>query len=104
LFMPLAQLRQGHIIVDFFTAKLSDAFNNKLDRLGAFVLALVFGLFTWRTTLGGISAYQANSQTMLMGFPEWIVYAFMVPPFALSAVIGLQQAFFGFDLSSEHHA
>jgi TRAP-type C4-dicarboxylate transport system permease small subunit len=104
LFMPLAQIRQGHIIVDFFTQGLSEATNNTLDRLGAFVLALVFGLLSWRTTLGGLSAFSANSQTMLLGFPEWIVYAAMVPPFVLSAVIGFYQSIFGFDLAVEKTA
>lgn len=104
LFMPLSQIRQGHIIVDFFTTGLSDSTNAKMDQLGAFVLALVFGLLAWRTTLGGMSAYTANSQTMLMGLPEWIVYAAMVPPFALTGLIGLRQAMFGFELPSEQHA
>ncbi len=102
LFMPLSQVRQGHIIVDFFTNSLSDATNGKLDKLGAFVLALVFGLLAWRTTLGGLSAYNSGSQTMLMSLPEWIVYAAMVPPFALTAVIGLRQALFGFELPTEN--
>jgi TRAP-type C4-dicarboxylate transport system permease small subunit len=96
LFMPLCQLRRGHIIVDFFTTGLSDATNDKLDRLGALVLALVFALLSWRTCLGGLSAYTANSQTMMMGIPEWYVYAAMTPPFAVSALIGLHQAVFGF--------
>ncbi len=104
LFMPLAQIRQGHIIVDFFTTKLSDATNDKLDKLGAFVLALVFTLLSWRTSLGGMSAFTANSQTMLLGFPEWIVYAAMVPPFALSAAIGFYQSLFGFHLAVEKTA
>jgi hypothetical protein len=33
---------------------------------------------------------------MMLGFPEWIVYAGMVPPIILTAVIGLWQAVFGF--------
>ena len=32
----------------------------------------------------------------MLGFPEWIVYAFMVPPMTLTAIIGLHQTFFGF--------
>jgi len=99
LFMPLCQLRRGHIIVDFFTTGLSDAANDKLDRIGALVLALVFALLSWRTCLGGLSAYTANSQTMMMGIPEWYVYAAMTPPFAVSALIGLSQAVFGFNES-----
>lgn len=97
LFMPLCQFRQGHIIVDFFTSGLSAATNGILDRLGALTLGLVFALLAWRTTLGGVSAYLAHTETMLMGFPEWIVYAAMVPPFALSALIGFWQAVCSFD-------
>jgi hypothetical protein len=32
---------------------------------------------------------------MMLGFPEWIVYAAMTPPLALSAVIALAQAILG---------
>jgi TRAP-type C4-dicarboxylate transport system permease small subunit len=101
LFMPLCQLRRGHIIVDFFTSGLSDSANDKLDRLGALMVGLVFILLTWRTCVGGLSAYQAGSQSMLMGISEWIVYAAMVGPFALTALIGLAQASAGFDRMKE---
>ena len=97
LFMPLCQLRRGNIIVDFFTAKMSDAANDKLDRFGTLLLVLIFGLLAWRTTLGGLNVYSANSETQIMGFPEWIVYATMVPPFVLTGVIALRQTLFGFD-------
>lgn len=104
LFMPLAQIRQGHIIVDFFTANASEATTDKLDRFGALVLAIVFGLMAWRTTIGGMSSYNSGSQTMLMGIPEWIEYVAMTPPFALTCFIGLRQALFGFNFDSEHAA
>ena len=97
LFMPLCQLRRGNIIVDFFTAKMSAAVNDKLDRFGTLLLVLIFGLLAWRTTLGGLNVYSANSETQIMGFPEWIVYATMVSPFVLTGVIALRQTLFGFD-------
>jgi TRAP-type C4-dicarboxylate transport system permease small subunit len=96
LFMPLCQVRRGNIIVDFFTARLPDRVNDKLDRVGALLLAVVFGLLAWRSTLGGINVWQSNSETQIMGFPEWVVYAFMVPGFVLTSLIGLYQAVFGF--------
>ena len=96
LFMPLCQLRRGNIIVDFFTAKLSDSANDKLDRFGTLLLVLIFGLLAWRTTLGGLNVYSANSETQIMGFPEWVVYAAMVPPFILTGLIALHQTVFGF--------
>ena len=93
LFMPLCQLKRGHIIVDFFTAKASDQTNALLDRLGALFVSLVFALMAWRTVLGGLNAYNNFSGTMMLGFPEWIVYAAMVPPFVLCALIALAQTF-----------
>ncbi|RYF43230.1 MAG: TRAP transporter small permease [Comamonadaceae bacterium] len=104
LFMPLCQLRRGNIIVDFFTAKVSPAVNDKLDRFGALLLALIFALLAWRTTLGGLNVYSANSETQIMGFPEWIVYATMVPAFILAALIALRQSLFGFGLTEAPEA
>ena len=96
LFMPWCQLQRGNIIVDFFTAKASERTIARLDRFGALLLGLTMALLAWRTTLGGINAWKSGSGTMLIGFPEWIVYVGMVPPLALSAVIGLVQAARGF--------
>jgi len=96
LFLPWCQLRQGNIIVDFFTARASDQTNARLDRFGALLLALVLGLLAWRTTVGGLNAYDTRSGTMMLGFPEWIVYVCMVPPIALTAVIALWQGLAGF--------
>ena len=93
LFMPLCQLKKGHIIVDFFTAKASDNTNAFLDRIGALLVGLVFALMAWRTVLGGLNAYNSFSGTMMLGFPEWVVYAAMVPPFALCSLIALTQGF-----------
>jgi TRAP-type C4-dicarboxylate transport system permease small subunit len=96
LFMPWCQYKRGNIIVDFFTAKTSETTQSKLDRAGAFVLAIVMAVLTWRTTLGGISAFNSNSGTMMLGFPEWIVYAAIVPGLGLTAVIAFAQTFLGF--------
>ena len=96
LFLPWCQMQRGNIIVDFFTAKASARANAGLDRLGALLLALTMALLAWRTTLGGLNAWSTNSGTMMIGFPEWICYAAMVPPLALTAVIGFVQAARGF--------
>jgi TRAP-type C4-dicarboxylate transport system permease small subunit len=91
LFMPWCQFTRNNIIVDFFTAKCSDATNAKLDRFGALLMAMIFAVLTWRTTLGGLNSWTTKTTTMMMGFPEWIVYSFMVPAFALTCVIALAQ-------------
>ena len=95
LFMPWCQLKKANIIVDFFTAKASENTVIQLDRLGALFMAATFALLTWRTSLGGMNAWVSQSGSMMLGFPEWIVYAAMTPPLALSALIALAQAILG---------
>ncbi len=95
LFLPWAQLRRGNIIVDFFTVKMPAQVNAMLDRFGALMLAGVMLLLAWRTTVGGINSFNSQTTTMMLGFPEWIVYAAMVPPLCLTGVIALYQAFIG---------
>lgn len=97
LFMPWCQVKRGNIMVDFFTAKASAATQAKLDRFGALLLALAMGLMTWRTCVGGLSAWRNQSGSMMLGFPDWVVYAFMVPALALTALIAFTQAIRGFD-------
>jgi TRAP-type C4-dicarboxylate transport system permease small subunit len=102
LFLPWCQLKRGNIIVDFFTSRASERTNAVLDRIGAVVLGLCMALLAWRTVLGGLSSWSTQSATMMLGFPEWIPYTFMVPPLVLTAVIGLWQGAFGFE--PESHA
>ena len=97
LFMPWCQVRRGNIMVDFFTARASAATRAQLDRFGALLLALVMALMTWRTGVGGLNAWNSQSGSMMLGFPEWIVYACMVPPLLLTALIAALQAWGGFD-------
>jgi len=97
LFLPWCQLQRGNIIVDFFTGRASERTNAALDRLGALVLGLCLALVAWRTVLGGLSAWSTQSASMMLGFPEWITYAFMVPPLILTAFIGLWQGMCGFE-------
>ncbi len=96
LFMPWCQAKRGNIIVDFFTARASPRTIGGLDRFGALLLALVMALLAWRTTLGGMAAWKSGSGTMLIGFPEWVIFVAMVPPLALTAAIAFVQAWRGF--------
>ena len=97
LFLPWCQIRRGNIIVDFFTQGASEAARSGLDRFGALLYAAVMALLTWRTGIGGLNAWRSQSGSMMLGFPEWVVYAGIVPPLALCAVIGVVQAVRGFE-------
>ncbi len=92
LFMPLCQLRHENIIVDFFTANRSEAFNFRLDRLGDLLMAVIFALLSWRCTAAAINAIDTMGASMLLGFPDWIVFTSMAIPFGITAVIALSQA------------
>jgi len=96
LFLPWCQVKRGNIIVDFFTAKAPAGAQAGMDRLGALLFALVMALMAWRTAIGGLNAWTSQSGSMMLGFPEWIVYVCMVPPMALCVLIGLVQALRGF--------
>ena len=96
LFLPWCQVRRGNIIVDFFTSKASTATTARLDRLGALLLGVSMALLAWRAGIGGVNAWKTQAGTMMLGFPEWVVYCGIVPGLALTALIGLAQALFGF--------
>jgi TRAP-type C4-dicarboxylate transport system permease small subunit len=96
LFLPICQLRRANIIVDFFTQRAQPATRNGLDRLGALLLGGAMALLAWRTLLGGLDAWRTHAESMMLGFPEWVVYCFLVPPLVLTAVIALLQAAAGF--------
>jgi TRAP-type C4-dicarboxylate transport system permease small subunit len=101
LFLPWCQLQRANIIVDFFTSRAGAASQATLDRLGALLLALAMGLLTWRSAIGGWNAWRSQAGTMMLGFPEWIVYVGLVPALALTAAIALTQAVRGFEERSE---
>jgi TRAP-type C4-dicarboxylate transport system permease small subunit len=101
LFMPWCQFQRGNIIVDFFTARASSRTIEGLDRFGALLLGLAMALLAWRTSIGGINAWKSGSGTMLIGFPEWLIYAAMLPPLVLTAVIGIAQSVRGFPKPAE---
>ena len=50
----------------------------------------------WRAAIGGWNAWTSKSGSMMLGFPEWIVYCGIVPALALTAAIGFMQAVRGF--------
>jgi TRAP-type C4-dicarboxylate transport system permease small subunit len=91
-FLPLTQLRGGHVIVDFFTARSRPAVREWLDALGALLVGLAGALIAWRMTHGAISLREANDQSTILGVPTWHAVALMLPSFALLAVTGLYTA------------
>lgn len=91
--LPLCQLRDGNIIVDFFTTRTDANTQRTLDCLGALLLAVVAAGLAWLTAVGAISVRDGGETSMLRSVPIWWVYAAMVPSFALTALMALYTAF-----------
>jgi len=81
--------------VDFFTAKVPETINGRLDSFGSLILGLMMFLMAWRTTVGALSSYESQTTSMMLGFPEWIVYVAMIPPLFLTGLIAFYQTFVG---------
>jgi len=92
LFMPICQFNRENIIVDLFTANRSEAFNFLLDRLGDLFMTVIFFLLAWRCGAAAINAKETMGASMLLGFPDWIVFTSMSIPFGITALIAAMQA------------
>jgi TRAP-type C4-dicarboxylate transport system permease small subunit len=91
-FLPLCQMRGGHVLVDFFTANSRPAVRATLDTFGSILIGIAAAVFTWRMTAGAIGLHQANDQTTILEIPTWYAVALMVPSFALFSVAGFYTA------------
>ena len=92
LCLPWCQLHGGNIIVDFFTQAARPRTRQRLDALGALLLALMCGLLAWRTSVGAFAVHAAGETTMILDAPMWIAYAVLAPGLALTVLVALAQA------------
>ncbi|WP_049236106.1 TRAP transporter small permease [Moraxella canis] len=88
-FLPYTQLKNAHVIVDFFTLKAPKIVRQCLDVLAALILATISLLIAWRTYFGAVGTYQSKSTTMILGLPEWIAHLTITPGFVLLALTAL---------------
>ena len=68
------------------------------------VTAVAFVSLAFLSLFYFIDSWHNQSGTMMLGFPEWIVYAVMTPALALTTVIAVWQAVAGVQSTSEHQA
>ncbi len=92
LCLAWCQLRGANIIVDFFTQGMSPARSRMLDGVGCILIAVMYGLLAWRTSVGALAVRAAGETTMIRELPMWWAYASLAPGLALAAVIALVQA------------
>lgn len=93
--LPYAQMKNAHVIVDFFTLKAPPGVRRGLDRLAALILALGSGIIAWRSFVGAWEAWETGESTMILGWPLWWSYLTLGPGFLLLAFTALYTAWKG---------
>jgi TRAP-type C4-dicarboxylate transport system permease small subunit len=96
LCLAWCQLHGGNILVDFFTQKLRPGSIRFLDGIGALLIAVMYALLAWRTSVGALTVYNAHEMTMALELPMWWTYACLAPGLALAGLIALMQAWMHF--------
>lgn len=93
MFLPFCQMVRGHIIVDFFTAKMHPRGLALLDAVAAIVLAAAAFLLAWRLSVGMLELRGGGDSSMILRVPTWYGYVPMVPSFFLLGCAALYTAF-----------
>ncbi len=91
-FLPWGQMRGAHVMVDFFTEHSAQRLKDRLDALGAALLAICATVLSWRMIVGTIDLRNSQESSMLLGVPTWYACALMTPSFALLALTALYSA------------
>jgi TRAP-type mannitol/chloroaromatic compound transport system permease small subunit len=87
-FLPYCQMNDGHVRVDFFTARLPERGRALLESVAAILLAASAALIAWRTSVAAINSYESGETSLMLGWPIWYAIAAIVPSFVLLALNG----------------
>ena len=74
LFLPLCQLKNGNIVVEAFTLRLSYGKKIILDLIGELIFAIVALFFSVRMVFGLQDMVKYSEETMLLEIPVWIPF------------------------------
>ena len=85
-FLPLCHLKDGNVIVDFVTAKLSKNKINFLDSVSSLIFGFVALFFSSRMILGAKDMYLYQEETMLLAFPIWVPFIPVIASFFLLTI------------------
>ena len=74
MFLPICKVKNGNILVDFFTIQLSQKKQIFLDIIGDALFGLVALFFSYRMIFGLLDMLRYNEETMLLEIPVWIPF------------------------------
>lgn len=85
-FLPLCQMKNGHIAITLFTDPLPRTLRGTLDTLAAVLMLAVAIMLTWRMGVGGFDAFARGRATMFLQLPLWWGFAASTIPCILWVV------------------
>lgn len=91
-FLPYAQMKNSHVIVDFFTHNAGPRLRAWLDALAALLLALLAAWLAWRSAVGAWDTYHTSETSMILGWPQWWAHLTIAPGFGLLMLTALYTA------------
>lgn len=91
-FLPYAQIKKAHVIVDFFTLKAPFVVKKILDVFASILLGMVALILMWRSYFGAVSSFQNGTKTMILGLPEWLAHTTIAPGFFLLSLTAFYTA------------
>ena len=74
MFLPICKLKNGNIIVDTFTLKLSKKKLMLMDLIGDAIFGLIAIFFSYRMIYGLLDMIRYKEETMLLEIPMWIPF------------------------------
>ena len=91
-FLPYAQMKNAHVIVDFFTLNAPARLKRALDRIAALLLATGAGMIAWRSFAGTWDMYRSGETSLILELPLWWAYVTLGPGFLLLCATALYTA------------
>jgi len=85
-FMPLCQMKGGHVSITVFTDWTPPRLRQALEIFASLLAVLIIAILTWRFLVGGISAFDRNRASMFLQLPTWWGYAAATLPMLLWTV------------------
>ena len=74
MFIPLCQLRRGHIAVDVFTERLSKRSQHALDRMWSAAMCVMALFLAFWMFQGMVESRADNALSPVIGWPNWPFY------------------------------
>ena len=90
--LPYAQMKNAHVIVDFFTQNLRARTRARMDTVAALILALIAAGLAWRSVVGVMDTRRMEEISMVLGWPMWWAQLTIAPGFGLLCLTALYTA------------